>query len=401
MDIKQGTTSLITDLSHGVSKLSTGVQNVTQQFIPSHHFLVTPTVDIHELLKTQIDLHASDLHLISNEKPRVRSANGTIKTLNLPVIKHEDLESVLKYLLTEEGRWDHFIQDKEIDIAVNFEDIGRFRLNVYRERHGLGMVFRQLPGNAPTIEDVGIQNTIIPSLALKNHGLVLVTGQNDSGKTTTISAMIDYINRNKEKHILILEDPIEIIHKPILSMISHREVGKHTNNYAESIRHALRQDIDVVVIGEMRDFETISAAIETAEAGYLVLGTLHTSNAVESIQRIISVYAKNQQSFVQHQLSTILKGVVSQKLLPRADGKGRVMCREIMIPNDAISHLIRAGEYSKIHQMMEIMQKEGNQTFDGNLLHLYTENLISYETCMTHAKNKDWIERKMSGVTIE
>lgn len=349
----------------------------------------TATLNLVELLKNQLLENASDLHINTNLEPFYRNNRGHIQFLSdKPPVSDKDIRTVLLASIGE-NKFTNFLQTNEFDSAQQFGSVGRFRINISRDINGIAAVFRKIPFELPTIESIDLPEKIVNLICNAKSGLVLVTGQNETGKTTTVTALVNHINETRRANILMLEDPIEFIHPRKQSAISQREIGKHSNSYAESMKHALRQDVDVVVVGEMRDLETISAAVGLAEAGYLVLATLHTRNALESVERITDVYPPEKSQLVRVQLSLMLRCVLSQKLLPTKDNNGRIICREIMIPNDGIRNIIRQGKTEMLYSALETSQSTGNILFDTYLKALLEQDLITPETVQLEAHHPD------------
>ena len=340
-----------------------------------------------QLLKALLDQNGSDLHIAANSPPRLR-ISGQLLPLDLPPMS--DRQSLkLCYSVLTESQKKQFETDQELDLAFSIKGLCRFRANVFRQRGNVGGVFRVIPANIKSFDDLGLPK-FMKELCHKPRGLVLVTGPTGSGKTTTLASMIDYINSNFPYHIVTIEDPIEFIHANKNSVINQREIGSDTDSFSKALRSCLRQDPDVVLVGELRDLETISMAITTAETGHLVFGTLHTNSAVASINRIIDVFPSHQQTQIRTQLSFSLVSVLTQLLVPTIDG-GRVACIESMTPNTAIRNLIREDKLHQIYSAMQIGQDETNmQTMNQSLLDLVMRRQISPETAMR--KTSDAVE---------
>jgi twitching motility protein PilT len=340
--------------------------------------------DLTELLTEMISRGASDLHLTVGTPPQIR-VDGDLLPLDKPPLTPEDTKELAYSVLTEAQRA-KFETDNELDLSFGIKGISRFRANVYRQRDCVAMALRRIPFEILSFEKLGLPK-IIEELADKPNGLVLVTGSTGSGKSTTMAAMIDKINREHRKHILTIEDPIEYVHNHKKSIINQRQLHSDTNSFAKALRSVLRQDPDVVLIGELRDKETIEIALTVAETGHLVFGTLHTNSAVQTINRVIDVFSADQQDQVRTQLALVLQGVICQQLLPRIGG-GRVMCCEIMLLNTAIRSSIRE---SKIHQMDSLIQvggKYGMQTMNQALLKKYKAGLITKEDAMVRSNDQ-------------
>lgn len=348
---------------------------------------------IHDLLEIVIEEKASDLHLTVGIPPTVR-LNGKLVHLDLPPLAESDTKALIEQLL--EGKpiiVERFREKGEVDFSYALKDAGRFRVNVYKQRGRWATALRLVSVDIPTMEELGLPGKILESLADNKRGLILVTGPTGSGKSTTLATMVDYMNKNRYDHILTLEDPIEYLHQHKNSMVNQREIGFDSNTYANGLRAALREDPDVILVGEMRDQETISTAITAAETGHLVLSTLHTIGAPQTIDRIIDVFPSHQQQQIRVQLANILKGVVSQQLLPRSDIKGRCVALEIMITNPAIANLIREEKIHQIYSQIQTGTASGMITMDAFLAKAYKEGKISLEVAYQYAQNREEFKR--------
>lgn len=328
---------------------------------------------ITELLQFTADAEASDLHVSTGSVPMIRVFTR-MKKLNLPALTAKEVEELVFDVLTEEQR-EILIETREIDFSTKLTSEIRFRVNAFYQINGLAASFRLIPNVIKGFEELNLPN-ILGRLALKDKGLILLTGPTGSGKTTTLSAMIDVINEKRSRHIITIEDPVEYVHASRNSLINQREVGHDTKSFAAALRSALRQDPDVILVGEMRDLETVSLALTAAETGHLVLSTLHTSGATKSIDRIIDTYPKEQQAQVKSMLSESLEAVVAQKILPMKGGHGLVPAVEIMIANAAVRNLIREGKTFQIPSILQAGAKEGMQSLDQSLYSLVTNGLI-------------------------
>lgn len=347
--------------------------------------------NIDELLKFAVDNNASDVHITVGVPPIFRINGQLIKINDLERIMPNDSADLAQHIMTEDAKR-IYTEKGEVDFSYSVIGIGRFRVNVYNQRGSATLALRSVPLEVPTIDELNLPNTL-QKLADIKRGLILVTGPTGSGKSTTLAAMVDHINKTRSAHILTLEDPIEYLHRHNKSIVNQREIGHDSKSYASALRASLRQDPDVILIGEMRDLETISTAITAAETGHLVLSTLHTTGAVATVDRIVDVFPPNQQEQIRVQLSSVLQGVVSQQLLKRADNSGRVAALEILICNAAIRNHIREG---KSHQMMSSIQtgrKAGMISMDAYLSELYKKELITYEDAMGYAMDKDFLSR--------
>jgi len=340
-----------------------------------------------ELLKTTVEMDGSDLHLTTNSPPQVR-VNGKLQRLPLPDLSAADTKQLAYSVLTDSQK-KRFEETMELDFSFGIRGIARFRCNVFNQRGAVGAVYRLIPERIRGFNELGLP-PIVQKLAEKPRGLVLVTGPTGSGKSTTLAAMIDKINIDRRDHILTIEDPIEYIHQHKGCLVNQREVHSDTQGFAPALRAALREDPDIVLIGEMRDLETVEAALRIAETGHLTLATLHTNSASQTINRIIDIFPAHQQGQIRTQLSLVLEGIVCQTLLPKARGGGRVVALEIMVPTPAIRNLIRED---KIHQIYSSMQsgqeKVGMQTFNQSLATLYLNHQITLEAALSASSHKD------------
>ncbi len=331
---------------------------------------------IHELLQQAGERKASDIHL-TVESPPVLRIDGTLSRMAEENLNRADMEAFVRSLMNDDQARD-FAKRGELDFSYGLPGVGRFRLNAFRQRGSTGMVIRLIPFDIPSPEMLGLPPVAI-ELASLHKGLVLVTGPTGSGKSTTLAAMIDYINRNRPCHIVTIEDPIEYLHKHQQSLVNQRELGNDTQSFGNALRAVLRQDPDVILVGEMRDLETISTAISAAETGHLVFSTLHTNDATQSVDRIIDVFPPHQQQQIRVQLGAVLQGVMSQQLLPRAEGKGRAAAIEVLLATSAVRNLIREG---KTHQLPTVLQtggKLGMQTMDSALQDLVRRGIVKAE----------------------
>src|SRR5580658_1030224 len=334
-------------------------------------------VSLHQLLRTMIEKGASDLHITTASPPLLR-IDGQIIPLKLPPLGPVDSKQLCFSILSEEQRA-QFEKTNELDLSFGVKGLARFRANIYQQRGAVAAAFRAIPFKVQTFEELGLPQ-IIADFADKPAGLVLVTGPTGSGKSTTLAAIIDKINAEQRLHILTVEDPIEYLHPHKLSVINQREVGSDTEGFKSALKYVLRQDPDVVLVGEMRDLETIEAALSISETGHLVFATLHTNSAISTINRVIDAFPPHQQDQIRAKLSFVLQGVVSQQLLPRMGQAGRCMALEVMLPNAAIRNLIREGKIHQIYTQMQMGQdKYGMQTLNQALFALYKNRMISLE----------------------
>jgi len=355
-------------------------------------------VDLNEILKVALKGGASDIHIKAGLPPMFRLDGALVPLKNSERLTQEDVQVMSSQIMNPVQK-QRFEETREVDLAYGIAGLGRFRVNCFQQRGSLGIVFRVIPFGVKTLEQLYLPK-IVSSIAMEHRGLVLVTGTTGSGKSTTLAAMIEHINANRTCHIMTIEDPIEFLIRDRRSIINQREIGVDTLSFASALRAALRQDPDVILVGEMRDFETIETAITAAETGHLVMSTLHTLDATETINRIISVFPPYQQKQVRLQLSAILKAVISQRLVPRADGKGRVPALEVLVSTSRIRECIADKERTK--EMHDAISKGfttyGMQTFDQSLMSLVKRELISYEEALNHVSNPDDFALRFRGI---
>ena len=342
--------------------------------------------ELRDLLLTAIQKNASDLHL-THAMPPVLRVDGDLVPLSEAALTEEDLKRMIYSALTDRQKI-QFEEEKELDFSLALVGLDRFRVNVHQQRSYVEAAFRRIPIFIPTVEELKLPPAI-STLARKVNGLVLVTGPTGMGKSTTLAAMVQLINTERKCMIMSIEDPIEFVHANKRSVVKQREVYRDTNSFAEALKRCLRQDPDVIVVGEMRDLETISTALTAAETGHLVLATLHTPDAPQTIERIIDVFPPYQQHQVRQQLSTCLQGVVSQCLLPHASGRGRVLAVEIMIATPAIRNLVREQSVEQLHTAIQTGAQFGMKTMDRALKDLFEAGQISFEEALNHAKNPE------------
>ncbi|TLM65337.1 MAG: type IV pilus twitching motility protein PilT [Deltaproteobacteria bacterium] len=356
-------------------------------------------MDLNEILSVGLKGNASDIHLKVGLPPIYR-IDGTLRPLpNAPRVTPEFAENFCDQIMNEMQR-ERFAKAREVDLAYGVPGLGRFRVNAFSQRGSISLVFRAIPFDIKGIDDL-LLPPVIKKLCMASRGLILVTGATGSGKSTTLAAIIDYINANRKTHIVTIEDPIEFLHRDKKSIINQREVGSDTLGFQVALKSALRQDPDVILVGEMRDHETIETALTAAETGHLVLSTLHTVDAAETVNRIISVFPPFQQRQIRIQLAAVLKGVISQRLVPRADGKGRVPAVEIMVATARVRQLIDDKDQTKLipDAIQQGYEAYGMQTFDQSLMMLLKNKLISFEEAMRQASNPDDFKLKISGVS--
>lgn len=355
-------------------------------------------MNFQQLIKEVVESGCPDLHLHVGLKPMVRRGNGEIEPLDThPVLTREEVDAVIAEI-TNEAQKKAFAQNWEFDFSYHVPNLGRFRVNIYYERHGPGVAFRLISERIPSFEELGL-GAEIQELLQHPHGLVLVTGPTGMGKSSTLAAMIDYLNENRKSHIITIEDPIEYVYENKNSIVTQREANVHTHSFANAIRSSLRQDPDIVMVGEMRDLETIAAAITLAETGHLVFSTLHTQDAAQTIDRVIDVFPSYQQQQIRTQLANTLIGVISQVLIPRADGKGRVAAREIMLNNDAIRNCIIQSEVHQIYSMIQLNAAAGMILMDQSLENLVRQGLITKEDAMAKANDLQAMAQTLDSIT--
>ena len=355
-------------------------------------------MDLGELAKIAVERKASDLHIKVGSPPVIRIDHRLIPLTEKPRITQEDAIRMIFPLMNEMQR-EHFKIKHEIDMAHSVPGLGRFRVNVFQQRSTIGMVMRVIPIKILTIEELNLP-PVVEKLAMESRGLILVTGATGTGKTTTLASMVEHMNTQRSAHIITIEDPIEYLIRDKKCLVNQREVGVDTDSFADALRSALRQDPDVILVGEMRDYETISTAILASETGHLVLSTLHTVDAAETINRIISVYPPYQQRQVRLQLASLLKGIVSMRLIPRADGRGRVPAVEVMVVTQTMRECIVDPDKSrKIPDFIAAGHSQyGMQTFDQSLMILYKRGLITYEEALLWASNPDDFALRVRGI---
>ena len=357
-----------------------------------------PRLSIDEIAKIAVERRASDIHITAGLPPCIR-VDGKITPLEMyPPLTPKDSQALI-YSFMNEKQKKTFEENKEADFSFGIKGIGRFRVNVYYQRGTVAAALRRIPYEIKPIEELGLIPKV-KDLCHLSMGLVLVTGPTGSGKTTTLASMIDYINTNFPHHILTIEDPIEYVYQHKKSKIAQREVGTDTDSFAKALKYALREDPDVILVGEMRDLETIRAALTAAETGHLVFGTLHTNTAVQTINRIINVFPMEEQDQVRTELSFVLQGVISQRLLPKIGG-GRVLIHEVMIPNTAIRNLIRENKIHQIYGLMQTGQAEtGMQTMNQSLLKALKSRLITVEDALKISPEPEELKRMISAAGI-
>ena len=354
---------------------------------------------VNDLLKLAVESGASDLHLKVGSYPMMRVRGLLVPAAEEKKLDHEDVVAMSAAIMSTAQR-QRFKESQDVDLAYSVPGLGRFRCNIFQQRGTVGLVLRVIPMRIRTIEELGLP-AVLKHIALEERGLVLVTGTTGSGKSTTLAAMIDHVNHERCAHIMTVEDPIEFLHRDMRSMINQREVAVDTRSFAQALRSALRQDPDVILVGEMRDFETIETGLLASETGHLVFSTLHTLDATETINRIIAVFPPHQQKQVRLQLASVLRAVVSQRLMPKADGKGRAPAVEVMISTPFIRDCIVDKE--KTHLIPGAIaagtSQYGMQTFDQSIFGLFQKGLVSYEEALRWATNVDEFKLKVQGIS--
>jgi twitching motility protein PilT len=345
---------------------------------------------LNQLLKDMVGQGGSDLHITTNSPPQVR-IDGVLRQMNLPPLTPSETKQLCYSILTDNQK--HRLEENlEIDLSFGLKGLARFRANIFHQRGAIAAVFRQIPFEIRGFRELGLP-AVIERMCEKPRGLVLVTGPTGSGKSTTLAAMLDKVNRERHEHIVTVEDPVEYLHSHKNCIVNQREIHADTHSFENALRSALRQDPDVVLIGEMRDLETVESALRIAETGHLTFATLHTNSAAQSINRIIDVFPAHQQAQIRAQLSLVLEGILCQALLPRTGGKGRALAMEILVPSAAIRNLIREDKVHQIYGMMQAGQaKHGMQTFNQSLAVLYFRRTITLETAMLRSSHPEELQ---------
>lgn len=350
---------------------------------------------LHDFLKEMVERGASDLHITPGVPPMIR-VHGELVPLEYPPLKPQETRQLCYSVLTDVQKH-RFEENQELDLSFGVRGLSRFRANIFMQRGALAGAFRLIPYQIRSFQELGLPG-IVNDLCAKPRGLILVTGPTGSGKSTTLASMIDKINSERRNHIVTIEDPIEFTHQHKSSIVNQREVHQDTKGFHTALRSVLRQDPDVVLIGEMRDLETVEAALTVAETGHLTFGTLHTNSCVQTINRIIDVFPAHQQPQVRAQLSFVLEGVMCQSLIPTMDGKGRALCLEIMVPNAAIRNLIREDKVHQIYSQIQVGQaKSGMQTMNQSLFFLWQRRIISFDDAMSRSSDPDELKQMMGG----
>ena len=347
---------------------------------------------IEQVLRTAVEAGASDVHITVGVPPKMR-VNGRLLEMPFDRMLPDDTKELL-YSIMNEQQIDKFNEKGEHDFSYSLRELGRYRVNAFRQRGTCAMALRLVSSEVPSPESLGVPDSVI-DLYNRKRGLILVTGPTGSGKSTTLAAIIDRINHRRDAHVITLEDPIEYLHRHDKSIVNQREIGLDSQTYANALRAALREDPDVILVGEMRDFETISVAITAAETGHLVLSTLHTIGAASTVDRVIDVFPPHQQQQIRVQFANVLESVVSQQLMPTADGKGRVAAFEVLHTTNAVRNLIREGKSHQLTSVMQTNRKMGMITMDDSIQQLYFANRINRETAIQFAVDPDAMENKL------
>ena len=347
-----------------------------------------------ELLRLMVDKGASDLHLKVPSFPVLRIDGVLVKQEQLEQVTPKEIESIFEQVTTPEQRVT-FIREKELDFAYSVSGLARFRVNILQQRGTMGLVFRLVPLRVPSIDELGLPQ-ILKQLVLKPRGLILVTGPTGSGKSTTLAAMVDYLNKNAARSVITIEDPIEFLHPDNKCIIVQRDLGDDTRSFASALTHALRHDPNVIVVGEMRDLDTISTAIMAAETGHLVLSTLHTTDAAQTVDRMIDVFPHGQQQQIRLQLSQTIEAILSQALLPLIGGKGRISAFEIMIASTAVRNLIREEKTFELRSIMQLSSRDGMQTLDDSLANLVRKGKVSIEEALIKSSNQQALKNSLA-----
>jgi len=347
-------------------------------------------VSLHQLLKTMLEISGSDLHVTTNSPPQIR-VDGKLRPLDMPPLTTVETKQLAYSVLTDNQKH-RFEENLELDFSFGIKKLARFRANVFMQRGAVAAVYRTIPYEILGFKELGLP-PVVAQICDKPRGLVLVTGPTGSGKSTTLAAMLDKVNKERAEHIITIEDPIEYLHNHQKCLVNQREIHSDTHSFTNALRAALREDPDIVLIGEMRDLETIETALRIAETGHLTFATLHTNSAAQTINRIVDVFPAHQQSQIRAQLSFVLEGILCQALLPKASGSGRVMAMEILVPNSAIRNLIREDKIHQIYSSMQTGQeKHGMQTFNQSLATLYFKKQISLQFALTQSSNPDELQ---------
>lgn len=352
-------------------------------------------LEITQLLKVSVELNASDLHIVVGRPPVVR-IDGVLRNLEHPILTPAETRRLVYGILTDLQK-QKFEEGKELDFSLTLTDVSRFRVNAHFQRGSVAAAFRSIPHRIPTFEELHLPRAICETLCRRPNGMVLVTGPTGSGKSTTLACMINMINSERDLHIITVEDPIEYLHPHNRCLVEQRELGEDTPSFSSALKYVLRQDPDVILVGEMRDLETISAAITAAETGHLVFSTLHTVDVVQTVDRVIDVFPPHQQEQIRIMLAGVIEGIFSQRLLPSAKGAGRELAMEILTGTDAIRNMIREEKTQQITGFMEAGAKYGMMTMDRCLVELYRKGRITRDVALVNAKKPDELRRQLGG----
>ena len=350
---------------------------------------------IDEILLAATERGASDVHILARLAPHAR-VNGRLFPLNMPPMTSEDIEALIREILTLQ-QYRAFEETKELDFSYGIEGVSRFRINLHYQRNSVGIAIRPLKDRIPTFQELGLPEQVILKLLAQPYGLILLCGPTGSGKSTTLASMVEHLNQHEPIHIVTLEDPIEYLFRHKKAIVEQREIGSDTESFNEALRRALRQDPDVVLIGEMRDRETIEAALRIAETGHLVMATLHTGEVSQAMGRIVNTFPNDQQQIIQMQLSLILLGVIAQQLLPKEDGSGRVLATECLVSTPAVKNLVREGQFSQLYNQIQLGGGVGMHTFNSALVDLLRRGFISRETAFDASLNHKELIALLSG----
>jgi twitching motility protein PilT len=349
---------------------------------------------LNQLLKSMVEQGGSDLHVTTNSPPQIR-VDGILKPVNAPPLSPTETKQLAYSILTDKQKH-RLEEDLEIDFSFGIKGLARFRANIFHQRGAIAAAFRQIPYEIRGFRELGLP-TVVEQLCEKPRGLILVTGPTGSGKSTTLAAMLDKVNRERHEHIVTIEDPVEYLHSHKKCIVNQRELNADTHSFSNALRSVLRQDPDVVLVGEMRDFETVEAALRIAETGHLTFATLHTNSAAQTINRIIDIFPSHQQSQIRVQLSFVLEGILCQSLLPRVGGKGRALALEVLVPTAAIRNLVREDKIHQIYGMMQAGQaRHGMQTFNQSLASLYFKRQITLQTALARSSYPDELQEIIS-----
>ena len=355
-------------------------------------------VNLHQLLKIRVESNGSDLHVTTNTPPQIR-VDGKMTPLDFPPLNQVDTKQLCYSVLTDAQKH-KFEEENELDLSFGVKGLSRFRGNIFVQRGAVAGVFRVIPYKILTFEELNLP-PVVAELAAKPRGLILVTGPTGSGKSTTLASIIDYINISRHEHIVTIEDPIEYLHPHKGCLVNQREVGADTKSFKNALKYILRQDPDVVLVGELRDLETIEAALTLSETGHLCLATLHTNSCAQTINRIIDVFPPYQQTQIRAQLSFVLEGIMSQTLMPKLNSKGRIMALEIMVPNPAIRNLIREDKVHQIYSQMQVGQEKfGMQTMNQSLCSLFMKRFISLEEALGRSSDPEELKQMITNQSI-